>query len=246
MYNLSIVLPVFNEEIRLRKTLPSLEKFLKDSKKNKIELIFVSDGSTDGTNNIIYNFINSKKYKVSLIKYKKNIGKGYAVKRGILKAKNQWILICDVDLSVHPKQFNIWFNDQMINSSKCAYYGSREHKHSKVKASPARLILGFFFRTLIRFLFDINLSDTQCGFKVFHQSYAKKIFKKMKSYRFSFDIELTILLKKNKVKVIELPLKWVHKHGSKLDIFKDIPRMFFDLLKIKIKHFRIIKTHNFF
>tara|TARA_B110000467_G_C18177728_1_gene398795 strand:+ start:154 stop:867 length:714 start_codon:yes stop_codon:yes gene_type:complete len=237
MYNLSIVLPVFNEEKRLRKTLPSLEKFLKDSKKNKIELIFVSDGSTDGTNNIIYNFINSKKYKISLIKYKKNIGKGYAVKKGILKAKNQWILICDVDLSVHPKQFNIWFNDQMINSSKCAYYGSREHKHSKVKASPARLILGFFFRTLIRFLFDINLSDTQCGFKVFHQSYAKKIFKKMKSYRFSFDIELTILLKKNKVKVIELPLKWVHKHGSKLDIFKDIPRMFFDLLKIKIKHF---------
>ena len=237
MYNLSIVLPVFNEEKRLRKTLPSLEKFLKDSKKNKIELIFVSDGSTDGTNNIIYNFINSKKYKISLIKYKKNIGKGYAVKKGILKAKNQWILICDVDLSAHPKQFNIWFNDQMINSSKCAYYGSREHKHSKVKASPARLILGFFFRTLIRFLFDINLSDTQCGFKVFHQSYAKKIFKKMKSYRFSFDIELTILLKKNKVKVIELPLKWVHKHGSKLDIFKDIPRMFFDLLKIKIKHF---------
>ena len=59
----------------------------------------------------------------------------------------------------------------------------------------------------------------------------------MKSYRFSFDIELTILLKKNKVKVVELPLKWVHKHGSKLDIFKDIPRMFFDLLKIKIKHF---------
>ena len=189
------------------------------------------------TNNIIYNFINSKKYKVSLIKYKKNIGKGYAVKKGILKAKNQWILICDVDLSVHPKQFNIWFNDQIINSSKCAYYGSREHKHSKVKASPARLILGFFFRTLIRFLFDINLSDTQCGFKVFHQSYAKKIFKKMKSYRFYFGKLINNSFEKKKVKVIELPLKWVHKHGSKLNIFKDIPRMFFDLLKIKIKHF---------
>ena len=237
MYNLSIVLPVFNEEIRLKKTLPVLEKFLKNSKKNKIELIFVSDGSTDKTNIIISDFISPKKYKISLIKYKKNIGKGYAVKKGILKAKNQWILICDTDLSVHPNQFDKWFNNQMITSSKCAYYGSREHKHSRVKASATRLILGFFFRILIKFLFNINLSDTQCGFKVFHKSYAKKIFKKMKSYRFSFDVELTILLKKNKIKVIELPLKWIHKKGSKLDIFNDIPRMFFDLLKIKIKHF---------
>lgn len=237
MYNLSIVLPVFNEEIRLRKTLPSLEKFLKDSKKNKIELIFVSDGSTDGTNNIIYNFINSKKYKVSLIKYKKNIGKGYAVKRGILKAKNQWILICDIDLSVHPDQFSKWFHKKMINSKKCAYYGSREHEHSIVKASFIRVFLGFFFKRLIKFLFKINLSDTQCGFKVFHKNYSKKVFNKMRSYRFSFDVELTILLNKNKIKIIELPLKWVHKNGSKLNIFRDIPRMFFDILKIKIKHF---------
>lgn len=237
MISLSIVVPVFNEEIRLKKTLPILEKFLSSSKKNKIELIFVSDGSIDKTNSILNGFINTKKYKISLIQYKKNIGKGYAVKKGVLKAKNQWILICDADLSVHPNQFNKWFFSKMINSNKCAYYGSREHQDSVVKASFARMVLGFFFKRLIKFLFKISLSDTQCGFKVFHQSYAKKNFKQIKSYRFSFDVELTILLKKNKVKVIELPLKWVHKHGSKLDIFKDIPRMFFDLLKIKIKHF---------
>ena len=169
--------------------------------------------------------------------HKNNIGKGYAVKKGILRAKNQWILLCDADLSVHPNQFNKWFFSKMINSNKCAYYGSREHIDSKVKASLTRLILGFFFRRLIKFLFKINLSDTQCGFKVFHQSYAKKIFKKMRSYRFSFDVELTVLLKKNKIKVIELPLKWVHKSGSKLSIIKDIPKMLFDLLRIKVKYF---------
>jgi dolichyl-phosphate beta-glucosyltransferase len=237
MFNLSIVIPVFNEEVRLKKTLPVLEKFLNTSKKNRIELIFVSDGSKDKTNNIINKFINSKKYKISLIKYKKNIGKGYAIKRGVLKAKNQWILICDIDLSVHPDQFSKWFYKKMINSNKCAYYGSREHKHSIVKASLIRVFLGFFFKRLIKFLFKINLSDTQCGFKVFHKNYSKKVFNKMKSYRFSFDVELTILLNKNKVEIIELPLKWVHKTGSKLNIFKDIPRMFLDILKIKIRHF---------
>ena len=237
MYNLSIILPVFNEEVRLKTTISILEKFLKLSKKNKIELIFVSDGSKDKTNDIISNFIDSKRHNITLIKYKNNIGKGYAVKKGILKAKNQWILLCDADLSVHPNQFNKWFFSKMINSNKCAYYGSREHIDSKVKASLTRLILGFFFRRLIKFLFKINLSDTQCGFKVFHQSYAKKIFKKMRSYRFSFDVELTVLLKKNKIKVIELPLKWVHKSGSKLSIIKDIPKMLFDLLRIKVKYF---------
>jgi dolichyl-phosphate beta-glucosyltransferase len=237
MYNLSIILPVFNEELRLKTTISILEKFLKLSKKNKIELIFVSDGSKDKTNDIISNFIDSKRHNITLIKYKNNIGKGYAVKKGILRAKNQWILLCDADLSVHPNQFNKWFFSKMINSNKCAYYGSREHIDSKVKASLTRLILGFFFRRLIKFLFKINLSDTQCGFKVFHQSYAKKIFKKMRSYRFSFDVELTVLLKKNKIKVIELPLKWVHKSGSKLSIIKDIPKMLFDLLRIKVKYF---------
>ena len=237
MYNLSIILPVFNEEVRLKTTISILEKFLKSSKKNKIELIFVSDGSKDKTNDIISNFIDSKRHNITLIKYKNNIGKGYAVKKGILRAKNQWILLCDADLSVHPNQFNKWFFSKMINSNKCAYYGSREHIDSKVKASLARLVLGFFFRRLIKFLFKINLSDTQCGFKVFHQSYAKKIFKKMRSYRFSFDVELTVLLKKNKIKVIELPLKWVHKSGSKLSIIKDIPKMLFDLLRIKVKYF---------
>ena len=237
MYNLSIILPVFNEEVRLKTTISILEKFLKLSKKNKIELIFVSDGSKDKTNDIISNFIDSKRHNITLIKYKNNIGKGYAVKKGILRAKNQWILLCDADLSVHPNQFNKWFFSKMINSNKCAYYGSREHIDSKVKASLARLVLGFFFRRLIKFLFKINLSDTQCGFKVFHQSYAKKIFKKMRSYRFSFDVELTVLLKKNKIKVIELPLKWVHKSGSKLSIIKDIPKMLFDLLRIKVKYF---------
>ena len=80
------------------------------------------------------------------------------------------------------------------------------------------------------------MSDTQCGFKVFNKYYSKKIFRKIKSYRFAFDVELTILLNKNIIKIIELPLKWTHKTGSKLNIFKDAPRMIFDIILIKIKN----------
>ena len=69
-------------------------------------------------------------------------------------------------------------------------------------------------------MLNIKLKDSQCGFKVFHKSYALKIFKKISSYRFAFDVELIILLKKFKIGIIELPLKWVHQSGSKLNILK--------------------------
>ena len=238
MLSLSIIIPLYNEEKRLKKTLPELSKFLKKSLKDNIEIIFVSDGSNDHTNKIIKDYINKKpiKFKIKFLKYKKNVGKGYAVKRGILIAKNKWILICDTDFSVHPSQFKNWYKNKLIKSNIEAYYGSREHQNSTIKASLLRVILGFFFKKFINVLFKIELSDTQCGFKVFNKKYSKKIFKMIKSYRFAFDVELTILLNKKNIKIVELPLKWTHKSGSKLSIIKDIPIMIYDLLLIKLKN----------
>ena len=235
MLNLSIVFPVFNEEKRLKKTLSSLKKFLKENKKKNVEIIFVSDGSYDLTNTIIDKFIfsNSREFKIRLIKYRNNIGKGYAIKTGVLNSKNKWILICDIDFSVHPNQFLKWKKKGKINQNYTAYFGSREHKSSIIKVSKLRVILGFFFKKIIKLLFDINISDTQCGFKVFNKSYSKKIFSELKSYRFAFDIELTLLLKKNNVKIQELPLYWSHKSGSKMSLVKDIPIMLYDLIAIK-------------
>ena len=237
MIKLSIVIPLFNEERRLKKTIPILKKFIKNNSKHKIELIFVSDGSTDKTNSIIKEFIfsKSKNFKKKIIKYNENIGKGFAVKKGVLNAKNEWILLCDADLSVHPNQFMLWYNKKNFNSKSKAYYGSREHKKSIIKASKYRVFLGFFFKRLIRLMFNIKLSDTQCGFKVFHKSYSKKIFNKITSYRFAFDVELTILLKKNGIEIKELPLKWTHEKGSKLSFITDIPRMMLDIFLIRLK-----------
>jgi len=238
MLNLSIVFPVYNEEKRLKKTLPLLKKFLKENKKKNVEIIFVSDGSRDLTNSIIdkFVFINSKKFKIKLIKYRNNIGKGYAIKTGVLNSNNKWILICDIDFSVHPNQFLIWKKSGKINQNYTSYFGSREHKSSIIKASKFRVFLGFFFKKIIKILFDINLSDTQCGFKVFNKSYSKKIFGKLKSYRFAFDIELILLLKKHNISIKELPLNWSHKSGSKISLFRDIPMMLFDLITIKFRN----------
>ena len=240
MYNLSIIIPLYNEEKRLKKSLISLIKFIKIKPKKKIEIIFVSDGSTDSTNKIISLFIkeNKKILKSFLIKYAKNVGKGYAIKKGILKSKNDWILICDADMSVDPNQFNIWYRNKKIIDKNKAYFGSRRHEKSNVKSSIVRKTLGLIFILFIRILLNIRLKDSQCGFKIFHRSYALKIFKKISSFRFAFDIELTILLTKFKINIIELPLKWVHQDGSKLNLFYDIPKMIYDIFIIKLKNLK--------
>jgi dolichyl-phosphate beta-glucosyltransferase len=238
VYSLSIIIPLYNEEKRLLKSLTKIEKFILQNKKNNIEVIFVSDGSTDLTNKIIEQFIkkNKKNLKSFLVKYKNNVGKGYAIKKGILKSKKSWLLICDADMSVSPNQFSIWYKNKKIIDKKQAYFGSRRHQKSNVKSSIIRRILGLLFIIFIRVLFNIKLKDSQCGFKVFHKNYALKVFKKISSFRFAFDIELIILLKKSKIKIIELPLKWVHQNGSKLNLLYDMPKMIYDIFIIRFKN----------
>jgi dolichyl-phosphate beta-glucosyltransferase len=238
VYSLSIIIPLYNEEKRLLKSLTKIEEFILQNKKNNIEVIFVSDGSTDLTNKIIEQFIkkNKKNLKSFLVKYKNNVGKGYAIKKGILKSKKSWLLICDADMSVSPNQFSIWYKNKKIIDKKQAYFGSRRHQKSNVKSSIIRRILGLLFIIFIRVLFNIKLKDSQCGFKVFHKNYALKVFKKISSFRFAFDIELIILLKKSKIKIIELPLKWVHQNGSKLNLLYDMPKMIYDIFIIRFKN----------
>lgn len=235
MDNLSLIIPLYNEENRLYESLKTIKKFL--SKKKNSEVILVNDGSNDQSDKIIKNFISKSKKKILInyIYYKKNVGKGYAIKKGVLKSKKKWILICDLDMSVKPDQVDIWHKKKFISKDNVAYFASRKHYLSEIDTSLTRRLLGFFFNIIIYLLFDIEIKDTQCGFKLFDKKYAKLVFRKISSYRFSFDVELVLLLNKKKIKIKELPTNWVHKTGSKLSILYDMPLMFFDILKIKFK-----------
>ena len=235
MDNISLIIPLYNEENRIKKNLKIIQNFLK---RKNIEIIFVNDGSDDGSEKIIKRFISKNKNKklIQYISYKKNVGKGYALKKGVLNSKKKWILICDVDMSVQPNQIDIWNKKKYILKVNEAYFASRKHSLSKIETSFVRKLLGVIFNLIIFFLFGIKIKDTQCGFKLFNRNYAKSIFGKISSYRFSFDVELVLLLKKKKINIRELPVNWIHKSGSKLNIFYDMPLMLYDLLKIKFKN----------
>ena len=101
--SLSIIFPVYNEELRLKSSFNHIRSFLKKKKKFKTEIIFSDDGSQDNSYNLIVQFIKSfksnKKIKIKVVKLKKNLGKGGALKMGVKFAKNSWILTSDIDMS---------------------------------------------------------------------------------------------------------------------------------------------------
>jgi len=99
------------------------------------------------------------------------------------------------------------------------------------------MIIGKIFIILLKVLFQINLSDTQCGFKLYKSNYAKKIFKKIVTDGYMHDVEICIIAKRLKLKIIELPVKWTHIPGSKINFFIDFIKIFFNLLKIKYNNY---------
>ena len=234
--SLSIIFPVFNEEKRLNSSFSHILNFIK--KKNiKIEIIFVDDGSSDNSYKKIYKFSKNIKNKVKfkIINSKKNLGKGSALKLGVKKASYDWVLTADVDMSVSLFQINSWIKNGQINKKYFVYFGSRAHVKSKVKKKIIRNILGNIMRFFVSTVLGIKIKDTQCGYKLYKKSIAKLIFSKLKNYGFDHDLELVLLLKSKKIKIIELPVKWTHKDNSSLNIFWDPVKMFFGIFKIKFR-----------
>ena len=234
--SISIIYPFYNEEKRINKTLNDIKKFNLISKHIKKEFLLVNDGSTDNTINIINDFIKKNK-NVKLISYKINKGKGFALKKGIEKAKYDWILTSDSDLSVSSYQLLIWINKNLLNHNNHIYFGSRNLPDSIVKKKKYRKIIGIIFTFIIWMFFKIKLKDTQCGFKLYRSKYAKKIFKKIITNGYMHDIEICLISEKLNVKITELPVKWTHKNNSKISLFRDVFKILYSLFIIKINEY---------
>ena len=169
--SISIVFPLYNEENRLKKLFSEIVN-QKIFKKKNIEFIFVNDGSDDLSLKLIKNFKlkNRDKINVILINYKKNKGKGYAIKKGVLAAKKKWILTMDIDLSVRLNQLEIWKNKGYLVKDVYVYFGSRLLNTSKVSSKKYRAFTGKLFNITLDLIFNrkkLGIKDTQCGFKLY-------------------------------------------------------------------------------
>lgn len=230
---ISIVIPVFNEEKRITKSLEMIFAFLK-SFKEETELIIVDDGSFDSTAKIVNEF--KKKNDIKFIVQEKNSGKGAAIKTGVANASGSKILFTDVDLSV-PIEFLESFNQAMTEDVDIVI-GSREHPDSKIETPQhwLREFAGYSFTVLTNAILQVGVTDFTCGFKLFRREAARKIFSKQLIKRWSFDAETLFLAKKYQFEVKEMPVVWRHAEGSKVRFPQDLIDSFFGLLQIRINN----------
>ncbi len=231
---LSVVIPAFNEEGRIEKSIRGIEKFLVQAG-YPFEIIVIDDGSLDGTWSLLTNL--SQKIP-HLIHHRndKNEGKGYSVKRGVLLARGKFILFSDSDLSTPIEEItNLlpWFDkgyDIVI--------GSRGLKQSNIIIHQAlhRENMGRVFNWLVRLLLLPDFKDTQCGFKCFKQETVSEIFIRQTVFGFCFDVELLFISKLLGYKIKECPVRWINSPNSKVHTIKDPFFMIKDLIKIKLNH----------
>ncbi len=230
---LSIIIPAYNEEKRIK---PTLNEYLNFYKKNT-EFIVVNDGSTDNTEKIVKRF--QKKYKNLKLINQKNQGKGAAVINGmkyILKNLPNCNLIAfiDADNSIIPKEFN-----KLLKYTKNydVIIASRHCKGAKIDKKEILLekITGRGFNLLVKLILGLKIDDTQCGAKIFKKQVLNKILKKIKPDKWSFDISLLYHAKKNNFKIKEVPIFWYSKEGSKLNTKKAIPGFIKTLIKLRFQ-----------
>jgi len=231
---LSIVIPVYNEEKKIQKDMEIILSYLKN-KKYKYEIIIVNDGSIDDTIKSISEYKN-KFNEVKIISFHPNRGKGFAVKTGILNAKGKYILFADAGSCV-PYGY-LEKGIELLNNGYDLAIGSRALKDSQISVhQPSyRQIGSKIFGFVVKYIMGIyEIKDTQCGFKLFKQNVAKKIFCLNKIERFMFDVETILNAKKLGYKMKEFPVEWSNDPDTRFNPIKGSIRNFKELIMIKYR-----------
>lgn len=229
----SIIIPAFNESLRIIPTLEKTSKYF-SARNSSFEIIVVNDGSTDATQSVVKEFIR-KQPEVSIISFDKNTGKGAAVRTGMLEAKGTYLLFQDADGATPIEEFDKLFN--AISTADIAI-GSRAlySDDTKVITNLHRKLLGRIFNFLANICAAPGILDTQCGFKLFKAESAKKIFPLQRLNGFSFDVEVLYIAGQLGYKVNEVAINWINVPGTKVNVFKDGLKMFADIILIKFLH----------
>ncbi len=228
--SLSIIIPAYNEEKRIKHTIIALRSYLK-SKKYRYEIIVVDDGSTDGTLNVLKDSLSTDLRVITITKS----GKGAAVKEGILSAddENEYVFFMDADLSTDEGEIGNFIDIFKKEPQTEIIIGSRYLPEGAVIVQPPfRNLVGRTFSSVKSKLLGINFFDSQCGFKAFRIQTAKNIFAKSKIKGFSFDVEILYMALLNNIKVKEASVNWRHKPGGHVNLIADSVPMLIELFQI--------------
>ena len=211
----SVVIPAYNEEWRIVPTVGAIATEM-CTLGEPWEMIIADDGSTDTTVELVQELGLAN---LDLLIADQNGGKGSAVRRGMLRARGEIILFADADQSTPIEQFRDL--EQKIDEGYDVVVGSRAADGAEVEnKSFARKIFSTGLNFIVRNVFRIPVSDTQCGFKMFTADASDLLFRRQLIDEFSFDLEILYLAQKFDMRTAEVPVRWIDAPGSKVQAGK--------------------------
>ena len=235
--DLTIVIPAYNEEKRIGRTLSILGRYFTNKEIN-VELLVIVNNSTDNTVEVIKKY----KKKYPFIKYanvKRKTGKGGAIAIGFKKATGKYVGFMDADGSNSPAQLMKLYNRLSKDSSLDGLIGSRRVKGSKTKVEESllRVFFSYLFNLVIRFGFGLKYKDTQFGLKIFTQEFAKEVSDKIYSTSWTMDINILLIAKYLNKNIVESPIVWESIDGSRFSIGSalfEVPKELFYLKGVEL------------
>lgn len=231
---LSIVVPAYDEAARLGESLSTVLSYV-ENESITAEVIVVDDGSKDSTAEIAREiFARFPQTPTRTIRYEQNRGKGYAVRTGMLAARGEIALFTDADLST-PITETAKLVEPIRNNQADVTFGSRALDRSLIGTHQPwrREQGGKVFNVLVRTLTGLPFWDTQCGFKAFRMNVFRPLLGVMQIDRFGFDVEFLYVANLAGLRLDEIPVRWNHCEGTKVDVLRDSRRMFGEVRQIR-------------
>jgi dolichyl-phosphate beta-glucosyltransferase len=229
--DLSFIIPAYNEGARIDASLVKAREYFA-SQSYRCEVLVVDDGSRDDTSEIVTRHAGEG---IALLRQPHNMGKGAAVRRGMLEAKGEYRIFSDADFST-PITETVRMMEQLRQFD--VVIGSRGIDASYIKKHQPwyRESMGKVFNLLVQAIAIPGIKDTQCGFKGFRAAAAEAIFSRTKIDGFSFDVEALFLARRLGYSIKEMPVEWHNDDRSTLNPISDSVKMIRELLKIRALH----------
>lgn len=230
---LSIIIPAYNEEQRLPRSLDQIVSWMQ-TVSYSVEVLVVENSSQDRTTAVAEAYA-SQHSNIRVLHSAK--GKGVAVREGIMRGQGEYFFICDADLSMPIAEVEKFLPPQLLAAD--VVIGSREAPGAVRYDEPEyRHIMGRVFNLIVRVLAIPGFHDTQCGFKLFQRDWARSVFARQTIDGWSFDVEALYIAIKDGARVAEVPIHWYFDDDSRVDPIRDTWKMFWDVFRIRLNDWR--------
>jgi dolichyl-phosphate beta-glucosyltransferase len=238
MEHASLVIPAYNERNRIEACLRSVAEWVRSRPGGwDWEVVLVDDGSTDGTKGIATALADKLGLPLEIRRHDRNMGKGCALRKGVLASTGDPVLISDVDLSTPLTE---WVKLAERLPTHPVAIGSRALEENLVRRKQPlyRRLLGKAGNLLVRMFAVPGIRDTQCGFKLFRGDAARELFREARVDGFAYDMEILFLARRHGLAIAEVPVLWFNSPESKVSLFHDALPTLWDLLRLRWLHRR--------